>query len=60
VLVLCDLHDVSYADAAASIGCALGTVRSRLHRARLLLGDKMKRSEVRHSGAVQAVARCAI
>jgi RNA polymerase sigma-70 factor (ECF subfamily) len=58
VLVLCDLHDVSYADAAASIGCALGTVRSRLHRARLLLGEKMRRSEVRHSSTAQAVKEC--
>ena len=33
VIVLCDLQDVSYADAAQALGCALGTVRSRLHRA---------------------------
>jgi RNA polymerase sigma-70 factor (ECF subfamily) len=41
VLVLCDLQELSYADAAAVIGCALGTVRSRLHRARALLTSKM-------------------
>jgi len=34
VLVLCDLHEVDYARAAEIIGCAVGTVRSRLHRAR--------------------------
>lgn len=44
VLVLCEIHDVSYTDAAATIGCAVGTVRSRLHRARRLLGEKMQRS----------------
>jgi RNA polymerase sigma-70 factor, ECF subfamily len=43
VIVLCDLQDVSYADAAQALGCALGTVRSRLHRARHLLADKLQR-----------------
>ena len=42
VVVLCDLHEMSYADAAAALGCALGTVRSRLHRARGMLLDKLK------------------
>lgn len=45
VLVLCDLHERDYADAANAIGCAIGTVRSRLHRARALLGEKMRASE---------------
>ena len=31
-VVLCDLQELTYADAAAALGCALGTVRSRLHR----------------------------
>jgi RNA polymerase sigma-70 factor (ECF subfamily) len=43
VIVLCDLQDVSYAEAAATIGCAVGTVRSRLHRARQILGDRVRR-----------------
>jgi len=42
VVVLCDLHEMSYADAAAALGCAVGTVRSRLHRARGLLLEKWK------------------
>jgi RNA polymerase sigma-70 factor (ECF subfamily) len=42
VVVLCDLHEMSYVDAAAALGCALGTVRSRLHRARGMLLDKLK------------------
>jgi RNA polymerase sigma-70 factor (ECF subfamily) len=60
VIVLCDLHDVTYADAAATIGCAVGTVRSRLHRARLLLGTKMRRAAVENGGAAGAAVRCAV
>jgi RNA polymerase sigma-70 factor, ECF subfamily len=37
IIVLCDLQELSYADAAAALGCAVGTVRSRLHRGRALL-----------------------
>jgi len=42
VVVLCDLHEMSYAEAAAALGCAVGTVRSRLHRARAMLLEKLK------------------
>jgi RNA polymerase sigma-70 factor, ECF subfamily len=45
VVVLCDLHERDYADAASALGCAIGTVRSRLHRARALLAEKMRASE---------------
>ena len=40
-VVLCDLEELSYVDAAAALGCALGTVRSRLHRGRALLADRL-------------------
>ena len=42
-VVLCDLQELSYADAAAALECAVGTVRSRLHRGRALLAAKMRR-----------------
>lgn len=42
VVVLCDLHEMSYAEAATVVGCAVGTIRSRLHRARALLVEKLK------------------
>lgn len=48
-LVLCDLHELSYAEAAVVLDCAVGTVRSRLHRARLLLIEKL-RPAARSSG----------
>jgi RNA polymerase sigma-70 factor (ECF subfamily) len=43
VVVLCDLQELPYEDAAAALECAVGTVRSRLHRARALLLQKLSR-----------------
>lgn len=43
VVVLCELQEMHYADAAAIIECPIGTVRSRLHRARALLTTKLAR-----------------
>lgn len=40
-IVLCDLEEQEYAAAAAIIGCPIGTVRSRLHRARALLTTRL-------------------
>jgi RNA polymerase sigma-70 factor (ECF subfamily) len=42
VVVLCELQDVSYGEAAEILDCAIGTVRSRLHRARALLVAKLR------------------
>jgi RNA polymerase sigma-70 factor (ECF subfamily) len=41
-IVLCDLESQSYDEAAAALGCAVGTVRSRLHRGRELLARKFQ------------------
>jgi RNA polymerase sigma-70 factor (ECF subfamily) len=43
VVVRCDLEEKSYEEAAGAIGVAVGTVRSRLHRARALLARKLDR-----------------
>jgi RNA polymerase sigma-70 factor, ECF subfamily len=40
VLVLCELHGLSYEDAAAVAKCPIGTVRSRLSRARQMLIER--------------------
>lgn len=45
IVVLCELHELDYTEAAAVLGCPLGTVRSRLHRARTLLTWKMRAME---------------
>jgi RNA polymerase sigma-70 factor (ECF subfamily) len=42
VVVLCDLCELSYADAASRLGCAVGTVRSRLNRGHVVLARKLK------------------
>lgn len=51
VVLLCNLHELNYEQAASVIGCAVGTVRSRLHRARLLLLEKLR--GLNEAGAVR-------
>ena len=42
VVVLCDLCELSYGEAASRLQCAVGTVRSRLNRAHALLAQKLQ------------------
>jgi RNA polymerase sigma-70 factor (ECF subfamily) len=51
VVVLCDLQALGYEDAARVLACSVGTVRSRLHRARQLLVRKL---ETERTDAVRA------
>ena len=44
-VVHCDLCELSYAEAASRLGCAVGTVRSRLHRAHALLQRKLQQTK---------------
>jgi len=53
--VLCDLEEMSYGETAEILGCAIGTVRSRLHRARALLIEKLR--PVREEDAASATAK---
>lgn len=41
-VVLCDLCELSYEEAACRLDCAVGTIRSRLSRAHALLAQKLK------------------
>jgi len=61
VVVLCDLEEVDYAEAAEVLGCPIGTVRSRLHRARGLLLEKLSQERQKRAGvSLWKPARCAV
>ena len=56
VVVLCDLQELSYVEAADALECAVGTVRSRLHRGRQLLAGKLSATEAAATARVRSVA----
>jgi RNA polymerase sigma-70 factor (ECF subfamily) len=59
VVILCDLHGLSYAEAAGALNVPVGTVRSRLHRGRNLLVERLQCLEPEGSRtATNCVARC--
>lgn len=59
VVVLCELQELSYVEAAGILNCAIGTVRSRLHRARALLIEKLRPAKEEDSAANRVkTARC--
>ncbi len=58
-VVLCDLQELSYVEAAEILGCAVGTVRSRLHRGRAILIEKLRpAAEEETTTATTKSARC--
>ena len=52
-VVLCELQDLDYATAAGLMQCPIGTVRSRLHRARGLLAAKLAATTSMEAGGVR-------
>jgi predicted DNA-binding protein (UPF0251 family) len=56
VLALCDLEEMSYDEAAAILGCASGTVASRLHRGRTLLAAKLRSSRTQETHTSNSTA----
>jgi RNA polymerase sigma-70 factor, ECF subfamily len=60
VVVMCDLHTMSYELAATALGCPVGTVRSRLHRARAMLVERMQRGAVHVARLSRRTAGCAV
>ncbi len=46
-VLLTDLEGLSYDEAADLLSCAVGTIRSRLHRARLMMRDSLAGNEPR-------------
>jgi RNA polymerase sigma-70 factor (ECF subfamily) len=53
IVVLLDLEDFTYEEIAAIAGIPIGTVRSRLHRARNILADKLREYAEAHGFSVQ-------
>lgn len=58
VVVLCELQELSYAEAAEVLGCAIGTIRSRLHRARTMLTERLSAGEDRATAKEIKSERC--
>ena len=55
VVVLCELDEMSYEAAAEALECPVGTIRSRLHRAKSILMEKLR--EPRPIRKISAVGR---
>ena len=62
IVTLCELEELDYATAAAVVQCPIGTVRSRLHRAKAMLvktlgrtGQERQEGRERQTGQVSQV-----
>ena len=54
-VVLCDLQEMSYEEAARALACAPGTLRSRLHRGREMLAARLRATERRVAPAAEGL-----
>jgi RNA polymerase sigma-70 factor, ECF subfamily len=55
-IVLCVLQEMDYAESAAIIGCSIGTIRSRLNRARLILAERLRSDQAEKVQALEKIA----
>lgn len=61
VVVLCDFQEMSYAEAADVLGCPIGTINSRLHRAHSLLLKKLRAVMIKNDASADSdeqIMRC--
>ena len=58
VVILCDLHDLSYADVGAILRASVGAVRSRLHRGRQLLRQRLTTGATETGRQLARSVRC--
>ena len=56
-VVLCDLQEMSYDEAAKALSCAPGTLRSRLHRGREMLATRLRATERHMTAAAAGLSR---
>lgn len=56
VVVLCELEEMSYEEAAAVLDCPVGTIRSRLHRGRAILLEKLRETRSRPAPVIRSAA----
>lgn len=60
VLILCDLQGLTYEEAARAVDAPIGTVRSRLHRARQQLAQRVTQADAPAPYLGETVRRCLI
>ena len=61
VVILCDVHGLSYAETARVLRAPIGTVRSRLSRGRQLIAARMRKTESSgHASAAARIERCVV
>lgn len=61
VVLLCHMHELSYGEAAEVIGCEIGTVCSRLYRARAILAKRLETLKPDAAPQINLkLARCSI
>jgi len=60
-ILMCDVEQKSYQEIAIAMRCAIGTVRSRIHRARVMLRKQLEtgvtRTRSRRSATIKSPAR---
>jgi RNA polymerase sigma-70 factor, ECF subfamily len=56
VVILCELEEMSYEEAAATLECPVGTIRSRLHRGRAILLEKLRETRSRPASVIGKAA----
>jgi RNA polymerase sigma-70 factor (ECF subfamily) len=54
-VVLCVLHEMDYAESATIIGCRIGTIRSRLNRARTILAARLRSDKAEKAQAFEKI-----
>ena len=60
VVILCAIHGLSYAEAAAALDLPVGTIRSRLNRGRQAIATRLRKEETPAGRVTANAARCTV